>query len=213
MDVLFENAKSALTRLINTLSFVWRTQKPQIQVLGGALLVLIAILAWDNSQWKQPARSDLLSDLHSSQNEQSAADGEFWTSVQAAAFQLSDRQQHQLQQLQQQTTALQLLASNSDWATGMCTLLTPDTVVSLCLILHLLDICVYLQRCEILCDIVCLPGSVNASVKAHFLIPAEWQAIVSDLEVGLKAALAWHVKIERSHAEACFSRVVKSNSA
>ncbi len=52
-----------LEQLFIKLTQAWRVQRQQIQVIGGALLVLLCLVFWERSQWTQPPPLDLLHDL------------------------------------------------------------------------------------------------------------------------------------------------------
>lgn len=50
-------------QLLIKLTQAWRVQRQQIQVIGGALLILLCLVFWERSQWTQPPPLDLLHDL------------------------------------------------------------------------------------------------------------------------------------------------------
>ncbi|KAA6421073.1 MAG: hypothetical protein FRX49_08984 [Trebouxia sp. A1-2] len=52
-----------LDQLLIKLTQAWRVQRQQIQVIGGALLILLCLVFWERSQWTQPPPLDLLHDL------------------------------------------------------------------------------------------------------------------------------------------------------
>ena len=52
-----------LEQLFTNLMQARRVQRQQLQVIGGALLVLLCIVFWERSQWTQPPPLDLLHDL------------------------------------------------------------------------------------------------------------------------------------------------------
>ncbi len=56
-----------LDQLITKLTQAWRVQRQQIQVIGGALLILLCLVFWERSQWTQPPPLDLLHDLPQAQ--------------------------------------------------------------------------------------------------------------------------------------------------
>lgn len=119
MDVLAQRADQAIDRVREA----WRTQRQQLQVLGGALLLLLVIVVWDSYQWTQPPRSDLLQNLPETQLEYSlktgqlAAASECWSCATRDAYVL--RQQQLLTQLNIQTETLCWLASHSESSSGM----------------------------------------------------------------------------------------------
>ncbi len=53
----------SLEQLFRKLVQAWRMQRQQIQVIGGALLVLLCLVFYERSQWTQPPPLDLLHDL------------------------------------------------------------------------------------------------------------------------------------------------------
>jgi len=56
-----------LEQLFMNLMQAWRVQRQQLQVIGGALLVLLCLVFYERSQWTQPPPLDLLHDLPSAQ--------------------------------------------------------------------------------------------------------------------------------------------------
>ena len=52
-----------LEQLLIKLTQAWRVQRQQIQVIGGALLILLCLVFWERSHWTQPPPLDLLHDL------------------------------------------------------------------------------------------------------------------------------------------------------
>ena len=52
-----------LDQLLIKLTQAWRVQRQQIQVIGGALLILLCLVFWERSHWTQPPPLDLLHDL------------------------------------------------------------------------------------------------------------------------------------------------------
>lgn len=53
----------SLDQFLVRLRQAWVIQRQQIQVILGALCILVCIVCWEKSQWTQPARSDLLHNL------------------------------------------------------------------------------------------------------------------------------------------------------
>lgn len=113
-------------QVIDTVRIAWRTQRQQLQILGGALLLLLTIVLWERNQWIQQPRSDLLQDLpqaapetlleYALKTSQSARAPECWHCSENKAF--FDRQQLQLTQLRMQTDTLCHLANHSKSADG-----------------------------------------------------------------------------------------------
>lgn len=58
----------SLDQLFTKLTQAWRVQRQQIQVIGGALLILTCLVFWERSQWTQSAPADLLYDLPQTQS-------------------------------------------------------------------------------------------------------------------------------------------------
>lgn len=60
-------------QLFMNLMQAWRAQRQPLQVVAGALLVLLCLVFWERSQWTQPPPLDLLHDLPPAQPSHSAS--------------------------------------------------------------------------------------------------------------------------------------------